>query len=629
MATYSIISIQFTQELNIGQQVGFDINTYSTIGSPTSYPMIENVVSTRSASNQMTKATSSTSIVGEQTAINYLAAVSADLGTGFIYSRVGNTVSIKINATAYGYIEFYVNGSFASYTNPTSVIFSIENESSYFAIANVSYQTASETPCDNVLVNVTTTGPVDNAVATEILEPFVVANTDNPFSFTWNRNSTFPLVVKNAQGVTASTSVTTPSYLSNDDFSFDILYDVLSITHVGATGLSLQYSLDGTTWQTGNTFSGVTSSYTCFVKDQFGCSFSNSETSVIDKDDFILARSPYYVTYNAPASAFDYCTVEVFLWTGNNITPSTPNYTLTAYKAKSTDDFVWFELSDYIKSFLNPKLDTTWYSNFGITADSTIITADSTGLTADTNYLTVSGINAFNEVCWARFIIRSYKLTLGVGLLYETIQSPLKVATLGYGFHTEGNNPKPPTNVLIDPVDKYSTNTSINYNTSIRATASNTNNIIERNLVETNYKIFSNGHRELQILYLNKFGVWDSMLFNRVAKRSSEIKSETSQFYQRRPDNYSIYAPTTRTSNINVTEEWILNTELLNERQNWYIEELINSDRWYLLNQEEFSLIPVVLDEKRFDEKLGIYEKAKIQWTLKFKSANSKINDIR
>lgn len=629
MATYSIINIQFTAELTVGQQVGFDIYATNTIGlPPSSYSIVENVVTTRSGSYQMTAATASTGIVGEATAIKYQAAITADL-SGYTITRSGNTVTIRANQSPFGNVNFFHGGIFAPYTNPASVIITEYNDITDFIISNVSYATSSVSPCDYVTVNVTTNGFFGGATATTIYSPFSATNSNNPLSFTWSRNENISIVVTNDAGTTASVNATTPPYLNPADFQFETLYDVLSINHTGATALSLQYSLDGSTWQVGNTFSGVTGSYTAFVKDQYGCSFSSSETYTIDRNDFILSRSPYYITYNAPAADFDYCTLEMYLWTGENTIPALPNYVLTSYKAKSTDDFLWIEVSDYIKSFLDPRLDTTWFSDYAVTVDSTEYSVDDMDLSVDTNYLTITSANSFKEVCWARFILRSYKISLGVGLIVDTIQSPLKVASLGYGFHTEGNNPKPPTNTLVNPADKYSTYHTANFITTIRATASNTNFVIERQPMDTDNQICNNNHREFQIIYLNKYGVWDSMLFNRVSKRSIEVKSESSEFYQYRPDAYSIYAPTTRTSNIDANEEWTLNTDLLNERQNSYMQELIMSDRWYLLNQQDGSLIPVVLDEKKFEEKLAMYEQAKIQWTLKFKAANAKINDIR
>lgn len=629
MATYSLINIQFTAELTVGQSVGFDVYSTNTIGlPPSSYSFIESIVTTRSSGGQVTAATSSTSIVGEQTAINYYNAIILDI-SGYTITRSGNTVSIRINDSPLGTTSFSYGGIFAPYTNPASVIITTFSGINDFTISNVSYATASVSPCDYVVVNVTTTGYFGGATATTIYQPFTASNTSNPLSFTWSRNETIPIVVTNDVGVTASFNATTPPFLNPDNFQFETIYDTLHINNTGATGLSLQYSIDGTNWQTGNTFSGVTGSYLASVRDQYGCSFSGSETYVIDRNDFILSRSPYYITYNVNASDFDYCTLEIYLWTGDNTMPSLPNYVLTSYKAKATDNFLWIEVSDYIKSFLEPQLDATWFTDFAITVDTTDYSVDDENLTVDTNYLTITGSNNFKEVCWARFVIRSYKISFGVGLIVDTIQSPLKVATLGYGFHNEGNNPKPTSNVLVNPIDKYSTYHSANYLTTIRSSATNTNMIIERQPMDTDIQICNWGNKEYQIIYLNKYGVWDSMLFNRLSKRSVQVKSETSDFYQNRPDSYSIYSPTTRVSNIDSNEEWVLNTELLNERQNYYIEELMNSDRWYLLNQQEARLIPVVLDDKKFEEKLGNYEKAKIQWTLKFKGANAKINDIR
>lgn len=605
MSIYSEIKIQFTDELLIGQQVGFDIlNKYYSTTANTQLAL-ETVVDTRTTSFQMTVATTTTSIVGERTAINYVAALTQDL-SGFLITRFENIVTIRRDETEAISSEFSINNYYTTYTNPSSVVMVLDNNVSDFSISSVTYSEFPSDRCNKIIVNVRTAGPSGASTAVDLIQPTAGTNIENPYSFIADRNAFIQIVVKNSNNITTSKRILTPKYLNPDDFEFDLNNNVLTINPTFLPiGFTFEYSIDNENWQTLNIFEGIPpTGFTAYVRDQYGCSFSKSNVYKIDKDDFVLARSPYYITYNN--SNFDYCIIELYLWKGSNSTPLTPSFTNTAYKLKNSDTFLWVEVSDYIRSFLDPQLNATWF-----------------------NEIPVSGLN---EVCWFKYIIRSYKKSGDSATIVQTKQSDLMVASLGYGFHNEGNNPQPISNTLINPVDRYSTENSIDYLTTIRENSFNSNDIIKREPVQrinSNLVLCNNGHREFQIIYLNKYGIWDSFLFNRVSKRSVEIKSESNNFYQLRPDNYSIYSATTRNTNIDSTEEWVLNTGLLNEVQNIYLEQLISSDRWYLLNLEKGSLIPVVLDDKKFEEKLGIYEKAKIQWTIKFKSANSKINDIR
>ena len=134
--SYSTIKIKFTEELLLGQQVGFDVNTSPTFGIPTTTARIENFVTTRSGAGEVTTPITSTGIIGEQSAINYFNALYADLNSeglinpyGYSISRSNNEVTITaINLSGFGYIEFYVNGIFATYINESSVEFTINNQ---------------------------------------------------------------------------------------------------------------------------------------------------------------------------------------------------------------------------------------------------------------------------------------------------------------------------------------------------------------------------------------------------------------------------------------------------------------------------------------------------------------------
>jgi len=350
---------------------------------------------------------------------------------------------------------------------------------------------------------------------------------------------------------------------------------------------------------------------------------------MISNTDFILARSPYYITYSATASTFDYVSVNLEIWTGESTSTNRQTYPLTAFKTSVSDNYITIEISDYILGHLEPVLDNTWYDYLPITVDTTDITTDTTEITTDTEFLYNMPENQYQEFCWVKWVLKSYKISSNSVSLSDTITSALHIGSMGYGYHTDGNNPTPPSMTLLDPIDKYSTQLTTNFLTTISTTASNTNQIVLRQPIFTNNIICSQRNRVWEIAYLNRFGIWDTFLFNKASKRVVSVESETSQFYQQRPDAYSLYAGTTRVQNVSSNEEWTINTDLLDDAQNSYLEELISSDRWYLLNRATNTIVPVIYVDKKIEEKLSYYEKAKVQWTLKFEGANSKINDIR
>ena len=201
-------------------------------------------------------------------------------------------------------------------------------------------------------------------------------------------------------------------------------------------------------------------------------------------NDFILSRSPYYINYAATASSYDYCIINLSIWTGS-VTASTvsASYSLTAYKAMSSDTNLYLDISDYIKGYLNPTIDSIW-------VDDTI-----------DNYIS-------DETCLVKWTLKSYKINSGFGVLFETRISDTKVATLGYGYHEEGINPKPPTNMLVDTTHNYSIYNNLFYtlyDTKINPVGvSYSYDIIKRTFSSITPKMLrSDEHRLFEIVYLN------------------------------------------------------------------------------------------------------------------------------
>lgn len=187
----------------------------------------------------------------------------------------------------------YPNANFVLNKNTTGATVVIENQVPVpdFTISNVSFATAAADQSQKVKVNANT-----SALATKIVSPFVLnGNTDNPFSFDWQRGQTINLIVENASGTQATQSITLPAILNASNFSTQVNNSpnggTVVIENTSSNGLVLQYSLNNITFQSSNVFNGLeVGDYTFYVKDQFGGAISKAFT--VDEFGIYTPYSP-------------------------------------------------------------------------------------------------------------------------------------------------------------------------------------------------------------------------------------------------------------------------------------------------------------------------------------------------
>ncbi|TDO68078.1 hypothetical protein EV143_1213 [Flavobacterium chryseum] len=178
--------------------------------------------------------------------------------------------------------------------NPDVTVF-IENEATVAVIhiTNTSFATASVTPCQKVKVNVTT-----DLLAVKILSPVVVnPNASNPFNFDWLRGETINVIVEDSNGKTDSRYINLPSLLNASNFIINVNNSpngaTVIVENINTSGLNLEYSLDGITWHTLNTFSGLTTGdFTLYVRDHLGCSF----TKTFSVNEFGIQNPFFYIS---------------------------------------------------------------------------------------------------------------------------------------------------------------------------------------------------------------------------------------------------------------------------------------------------------------------------------------------
>lgn len=154
-------------------------------------------------------------------------------------------------------------------------------------IDEISFSSSTTNQCQYVKVNVET-----DLLAVKVLSPVVInPNTNNPFSFDFLRGQTINVLVEDSNGNQANQSIALPSVLTASNFTVTANNSpngaTAVITNTGLSGLELEYSLDNTTWQDENIFTGLeVGDFTAYIRDQFGCStslgFSVSEFNQYD-----------------------------------------------------------------------------------------------------------------------------------------------------------------------------------------------------------------------------------------------------------------------------------------------------------------------------------------------------------
>lgn len=300
----SKIVITFNSDLEINQQIGFKSN-----GVGSTFFIDHNFVwkTTRAGFGQVTKGTP-TSNPGERSAINFMQAFNLDWnfpttgGTYYTVSRVLNVVTIQLNFPAILFSSFFsidVAGAIppVSNTDVTAVI--TNTTSGVFQIDEIEFSEADTNPCQNIKVSVTT-----SELATVINQPFSnPSNTDNPIIFEVPRNTIINLDFADADGQVIQESYSGPKVLNPNDFQIQINASPNGATAVfnntnATTGdpntlLDLEFSIDNITWQSSNFFDGFPEgNYTCYVRDQYGCSTTLDFTVT----EFGLTSSFFYIS---------------------------------------------------------------------------------------------------------------------------------------------------------------------------------------------------------------------------------------------------------------------------------------------------------------------------------------------
>lgn len=375
----------------------------------------------------------------------------------------------------------------------------------------------------------------------------------------------------------------------------------------------------------------------------------------------INVRSPYYFKTTLTNMSSAVC--EIYIWEG--LSSGTPilRYTLNK-NVISGNDYITFEVSEYIKDFLDTSFDGT-YSTRNV---------------------------------WVKVIIKRYILT---ALDSTTVYDPVP-AFYGYGYFEDGVNPQLNEGLLMSnrtiyrlddnnvrvPVDTSVTNSvTYLYNGEVKRSQSilvSTNSStqiryvsVSGNANEDNYKqrVLSTGgvledtaclkafletldiglvdelwvatdsgvdivkivsvcepkYTPYKVTFLNKFGALQDMYF---FKKSIESITTTQDMYKRSTMDlvnltYSTSQHQMTTFNKNGKERITMNTGYISEDYNEVIRQLLLSEQvWMTKLTDEELVLPLNVVSNSLTYKTSVNDKL-VDYTLDFEYAYDKINNIR
>lgn len=343
-------------------------------------------------------------------------------------------------------------------------------------------------------------------------------------------------------------------------------------------------------------------------------------------EQIVLSRSPYHFKVS-PSVTYDEITAEVFIYRGHKVDdrPAISNYQLSKSVVQVGQPTISFDVHRLVNDFVKNK-----YTAIGISGAFTSSLLDSVWVYIDSK-VRLAGVEQ-----------------------YQVNQTLLAID--GFGYHTELSNP------LISNKILSSITNHIVYNSSVYPLYFITEGLISITADATDIPFsFSQDYSNQKIGYINasgyssitfeydtdivhtftnkteckyplincifknKFGVWQTIPFNRLSKKSQDFTNES---YNGLISNYGSYALNQhekQTFNVNGKEKVTVNTDFISEEYNALFTELMLSEFIYL--EENGQVLPVNLLKNSFEKKTKLINKL-IQYSMDFEYSFNILNDV-
>lgn len=356
---------------------------------------------------------------------------------------------------------------------------------------------------------------------------------------------------------------------------------------------------------------------------------------------WMLARSPYHLRINPIGYSFDQAVTELRIWRGDIVTdrPTDPTYTLQKSIIRADQTMVDFVINEFVQDKLKVAFE---------------------------NYYDQTLTNQFsniNESVWVEASTKIYLVTTD----QEITAVKQWLALDGWGKHEQGMNPTIPINmnsitngvfnqfipfyyranndglsVILngDPIiglDYEYTNIS-NKNIYVFSVKCNDlsniplviDDVLELRNSLNNETILTLKYIDIcgnfNLIYKNRFGVWNGIPFPKRDKASIKKESVTYSPVIASFGDYNPIDHAKRTRNVKGTKTITLNTDFLPEDYNNAFEDLLMSEYVYLqTDTDTFTPVLVVTDSLQFKQKK--FDRM-IQYTIEVEVANNIINQI-
>lgn len=202
----------------------------------------------------------------------------------------------------------YPNAVFVAGTTTADITYIIDNVvEEIITISDVTFSEATTNPkCSHYKASITTNKVIDKVTVNGVV--IVTGNTGNPVEFEVQRGQSLSVILEDENGITLNYNRSinqVPPNLNASNFDFTVNYSpagssIVITPKVDVSTLILEYSLDGITWQSANTFpSLLEGDYTVYVRDNFGCQF-NTTLEITESGQ----RTPYFLMPKANSIRF-------------------------------------------------------------------------------------------------------------------------------------------------------------------------------------------------------------------------------------------------------------------------------------------------------------------------------------
>jgi hypothetical protein len=345
----------------------------------------------------------------------------------------------------------------------------------------------------------------------------------------------------------------------------------------------------------------------------------------------IFARSPYILTINEAGQTASM--IQIFLWNGNTTPmPASPAYTLSKQIPSSSSPATYYDLSPYIREFINHNTLQT------------ITTSNAPTPSA--------------QWCWIG--IKTFKKTTGGFVQFGSTLTYR--AYEGYGNYTDGANPNLSRihldagtyNYYLDGTGNYGHLTIENISgdtikyTNLVTGANNTSSLGTLNVQDYPrvYSTYLSAGNKVEIInagttvwtatfqpkaeckytpvrcdFVNKYGAWQTEWFFKASNRAINVENTEYNLMPATYPSYDIQEGQRKVFNTNAKEQVKVNTDWVNESYSEVIRQLMLSER-ILLDKS-----PVKINTKS-TELFKSINTHMINYQLDFEYAYDTINSV-